>query len=122
MRVAVAHMTIGGALIALNLLAGICGVLTWRARAEVRPRLQQVLALSHTARLLQSLFGLYLLSGGTRAPARLHYVYGLLPVGAVAFGYSARTDDARRNLLQFAIIALVIAALGTRAFMTGRGL
>src|SRR6478735_4870083 len=121
MRVAVAHMTIGGALIALNLLAGICGLLVWRARTEVRPWLQQVIALSHTIVLLQSLFGLYLLSGGNRAPAKLHYVYGLLPVGAVAFGYSARTGDARRNLLQFSIIALVITALAVRAFMTGRG-
>src|SRR3954469_23142304 len=121
MHVTVAHMTIGGALIALNLLAGICGLLTWRARAEVRPWLQQVLALSHTVVLLQSLFGLYLLSGGHRAPARLHYVYGLLPVGAVAFGYSARTTDTRRNLLQFSIIALIVTALAVRAFMTGKG-
>ena len=30
--------------------------------------------------------------------------------------------DARRNLLQFSIIAFVIAGLGTRAFMTGRGM
>src|SRR3954451_3271047 len=122
MHVTVAHMTIGGALIALNLVAGICGILTWRARTEVKPWLQQLLALSHTVVLLQSLFGLYLLSGGHRAPAKLHYVYGLLPAGAVAFGYSARTGDTRRNLLQFSIIALVIFGLAVRAFMTGRGM
>jgi hypothetical protein len=121
MHVAVAHMTIGGALITLNLVAGICGVLVWRSRAEVKGWLQQLIALSHTVVLLQSFFGLYLLTGGNRAPAKLHYVYGLLPVGAVAFGYSARTSDSRRNLLQFSIIALVIAALAVRAFMTGRG-
>jgi len=121
MRVAVAHMTIGGALIALNLVAGISGLLTWRARTEVKGWLSQVLALSHTVVLLQALFGLYLLTGGNRAPAKLHYVYGLLPVGAVAFGYSARTSDARRNLLQFSIIALIITALAVRAFMTGKG-
>jgi hypothetical protein len=121
MHVAVAHMTIGGALIALNLVAGISGLLTWRARIDVKAWLQQVLALSHTVVLLQAMFGLYLLTGGNRAPAKLHYVYGLLPVGAVAFGYSARTSDSRRNLLQFSIIALIVAALAVRAYMTGNG-
>ena len=78
-----------------------------------------MLALSHTLAFLQGAFGLYLLAGGYRAPMELHYVYGLLPSAAVLFGYSARTPDARRNLLQFAVIALAIAVLAGRAFMTG---
>ena len=74
--------------------------------ARVTPLLSQLLALSHTLALLQGAFGLYLLAGGYRAPMQLHYVYGLLPSAAVLFGYSARTADGRRNLLQFSIIAL----------------
>ena len=122
MAVLEAHMAVGGLFIAVNLVVGVWGLLTWRRDRPVTPFLSQLLALSHTLALLQGAFGLYLLAGGYRAPVQLHYVYGLLPTAAVLFGYSARTADGRRNLLQFSIIAFVIAALGTRAFMTGRGM
>jgi hypothetical protein len=115
-------MALGGLFIAVNVVVGIWGILTWRGRRVVSPLLSQLLALSHTLALLQGAFGLYLLTGGYRAPVQLHYVYGLLPAAAVLFGYSARTADGRRNLLQFSIIAFVIAGLGARAFMTGRGM
>src|SRR5262249_49910507 len=114
-------MTVGGAVVVLNWLAGLWGLAVWPRRAPVTPLLQQTIALSHTAVLAQAALGLLLLSSGDRAPVQLHYVYGLLPVGAVLFGYSARTADGRRNLLVFSIIALVIGALAVRAFMTGRG-
>ena len=122
MAVLEAHMALGGLFIAVNVVVGIWGLLTWRRDRPVTSLLSQLLALSHTLALLQGAFGLYLLAGGYRAPVQLHYVYGLLPTAAVLFGYSARTADGRRNLLQFSIIALVIAALGTRALMTGRGM
>jgi hypothetical protein len=122
MAVLEAHMAVGGLFIAVNVVVGIWGLLTWRRSRYVTSLLSQLLALSHTLALLQGAFGLYLLAGGYRAPVQLHYVYGLLPAGAVLFGYSARTADGRRNLLQFSIIAFVIAGLGTRAFMTGRGM
>src|SRR5262245_58923448 len=118
MSVQAAHLTVGGGVVALNLVAGLWALATWRWQRPVSPWLNQLLALTHTLVLLQAAFGLYLLAGSYRA-GRLHYVYGLLPVGAVAFGYSARTDDARRNLVLFAIIALVVAGLAARAFMTG---
>jgi hypothetical protein len=122
MAVVEVHITVGAGVVALNLLAGVWGLLVWRRNAVVTGLLQQTIALSHTVVLAQAALGLYLLSGGNRAPAQLHYVYGLLPVGAVLFGYSARTEDGRRNLLVFSVIALVIAALAVRAFMTGKGM
>jgi len=122
MAVLQAHMAVGGVFVAINVVVAIWGFLTWRRRSAVSGMLSQVLALSHTLAFLQGAFGLYLLAGGYRAPMELHYVYGLLPSAAVLFGYSARTADSRRNLLQFSIIAVAIAGLGTRAFMTGRGM
>jgi hypothetical protein len=122
MAVLQAHMAVGGVFVAINVVVAIWGLLTWRRRWAVSGVLSQVLALSHTLAFLQGAFGLYLLAGGYRAPMELHYVYGLLPSAAVLFGYSARTADSRRNLLQFSIIAVAIAGLGTRAFMTGRGM
>ena len=61
-------------------------------------------------------------STGFNRPVRNLRGRGRMASAAVLFGYSARTPDGRRNLLQFSIIAFVIAALGTRAFMTGRGM
>jgi hypothetical protein len=122
MAVLQAHMAVGGLFVAINVVVAIWGFLTWRRRCAVSGLLSQLLALSHTLAFLQGAFGLYLLAGGYRAPMELHYVYGLLPSAAVLFGYSARTADSRRNLLQFSIIAVAIAGLGTRAFMTGRGM
>jgi len=122
MAVLVAHMAVGGLIVVLNAIVAIWGLLTWRRSRPVTVLLSQLLALSHTLALVQGAFGLYLLAGGYRAPEELHYVYGLLPSAAVLFGYSARTADSRRNLLQFSIIAVVIAALTVRAFMTGRGM
>ena len=115
-------MAVGGLFVAINVIVGVWGLLVWRREHPVSGLLSQLLALSHTLAFLQGAFGLYLLAGGYRAPMELHYVYGLLPSAAVLFGYSARTADSRRNLLQFSIIAFVIAGLGTRAFMTGRGM
>jgi hypothetical protein len=122
MAVLEAHMAVGGLFVAINVIVGVWGLLTWRRRRPVSGLLSQLLAFSHTLAFLQGAFGLYLLAGGYRAPMELHYVYGLLPSAAVLFGYSARTADGRRNLLQFSIIAFAIAGLGTRAFMTGRGM
>jgi hypothetical protein len=119
MRVVDAHKAVGGLVIALNLLVGLWGLWAWRQHAVATPLLAQLLAFSHTIVLLEAAFGLYLLAGGYRSGQGLHYVYGAIPAGAVLFGYSARTPDARRNLLQFAVIALAIAVLAGRAFMTG---
>jgi hypothetical protein len=116
-----AHMAVGGLVIALNLLVGLWGLWAWRRRAVASSVLAQLIALSHTLVLLEGAVGLYLLAGGYRAQQQLHYIYGVIPAGAVLFGYSARTPDARRNLLQFSVIALAISILSARAFMTGAG-
>lgn len=112
-------MAVGGLLIALNLLVGVWGLIAWRREVVASALLAQLLALSHTLVLVEGAFGLYLLAGGFRAQQQLHYIYGVIPAGAVLFGYSARTPDARRNLLQFSVIAIAISILSARAFMTG---
>lgn len=113
-------MAVGVALLALNAVAGLWGLLVWRG-ADPGRIFPQVLALSHTVVFGQGALGLYLLSGPGRAGEPLHYVYGLLPSALVVFAYSARTEDTRRNVLVFAIVALVITGLGTRAYTTGAG-
>jgi hypothetical protein len=112
-------MAVGGLLIALNVLVGVWGLIAWRREVVASALLAQLLALSHTIVLVEGAFGLYLLAGGFRAQQQLHYIYGVIPAGAVLFGYSARTPDARRNLLQFSVIAIAISIHSVRAFMTG---
>ena len=119
MPVVDAHKAVGGLVIALNLIVGLWGLWVWRQQGTAGAWLAQLLALSHTIVLLEGALGLYLLTGGYRSGQSLHYVYGAIPAGAVLFGYSARTPDARRNLLQFSVIALAISILSARAFMTG---
>jgi hypothetical protein len=120
-RVTAIHQVLGGLVIAINLCAGIWGLLVVRGRLRAGRAFEQVLALSHTVIVGQAMLGLLLLSSNHRAPVQLHYVYGFAPAAAIVFAYSARSDDPRRNQLVFAVIALVAAALAGRAFMTGEG-
>ncbi len=112
-------MVVGVLLLVLNAAAGVWGLLVWRGVVRAGAVFQQVLALSHTVVFGQGLLGLLLLSGTGRAGEQLHYAYGLIPSALVVFAYSARTESPRRNVLVFAIVALLIVGLGTRAYLTG---
>ncbi len=115
------HQSLGGLVVAINLVAGLWGLLVWRGRLRSSRLFEHALALSHAVIFGQALFGLLLLGGARRAPVELHYVYGLAPAAAVLFAYSSRTADTRRNTLVFAVIAVVAGLLAARAFMTGMG-
>jgi branched-subunit amino acid transport protein len=119
--VPVVHQALGAFVVAINLIAGIWGLFIWRGRLRANRVFEQVLALSHTIIFGQALLGLLLLAGNYRAPVQLHYVYGLAPAVAVLFAYSSRTEDTRRNILVFAVIAILAGLLAGRAFMTGEG-
>jgi len=119
--VPVVHQALGGFVVAINVIAGIWGILIYRGRLGAGRVFEQTLALSHTVIFGQAALGLLLLAGEYRAPVQLHYVYGLAPAAAVLFAYSSRTDDPRRNTLVFAIIAILAGLLAARAFMTGKG-
>lgn len=109
------HLWLGLIVIAINLIAGIWGLLVWRRKLPANKAYAQVLAASQTVIVGQAIIGLLLLSQNLRAAEQLHYVYGLLPAGMVVFAYSARRDDHLRNILIFSIAALLAAALSIRA-------
>ena len=109
------HIGLGFAVIAVNLVAGVWGLLVWRGVLRANRVFEQVLAASQTVIFGQAVLGLLLLSQNLRAAQQLHYVYGLLPAAMVIFAYSARRKDPRRNVLVFSIAALLSAALATRA-------
>ncbi len=109
------HLWLGLLVIAINLVAGIWGLLVWRRKLPANKAYAQVLAASQTVIVGQAIIGLLLLSQNLRAAEQLHYVYGLLPAAMVVFAYSARRDDHLRNILIFSIAALLAAALSIRA-------
>ncbi len=64
-------------------------------------------------------WGCCCVSEGYRPGDKLHFIYGLGPLLAIAYPYALRGEDGRKNLLYFSIGSTVVAALGIRAFMTG---
>ncbi len=112
------HYVLGFIVVAINLVAGVWGLAVWRHWLAPGRIFAQVLAASQTVIIGQAVIGLILLGQNRRALEELHYVYGLLPAALVIFAYSARRDDVRRNILIFAIAALLAAALAVRAFLS----
>ncbi|MBV9688272.1 MAG: hypothetical protein JO202_01030 [Ktedonobacteraceae bacterium] len=85
-------------------------------------------ALGATALLgaLQGLLGIILYLSGLKPGTGsglyyLHYVYGAIVVLAIPVGltYTTSGKNLRRDLLIYSIAALVLAAAGARAWMTG---
>ena len=113
------HLVVGVGLLVSNLVAGLWGLLVYRGTLRAGRVYAQVLALAHTLVVGQAMLGLLLLGGERRAADSIHYVYGLAPLVLVGFAYSARTEDARRNVLVFSLSALVVAGLAARAWTTG---
>lgn len=73
------HIVLGTAVLVLSLAAGLWGAWSWW-RFEPAPRFWTVLRLSQVALVLQVAVGTVLLILGHQ-PARLHLLYGLLPLG-----------------------------------------
>ena len=115
----IVHAVVGSLLITVNLIVAVWGYGAYRRNVPPRPVFQQVLAFAQTLVIAQATLGLILLSEGYEPGDRLHFIYGLLPLLAVAYPYALRGEDGRRNLLMFTIGSALIVALGIRAFMTG---
>lgn len=113
------HAVVGSLLIAANLAVAIWGYVSYRRNAPPGRLFTHLLALAQTLVIAQATLGLTLLSEGYAPGDRLHFVYGLLPLLAIAYPYALRGEDGRRNLLLFTVGSAVVAALGVRAFMTG---
>lgn len=119
------HVIAAVALLAFALLVGVWGLVRARriaARDAGREGrwYAQALQLSHTMVLATGLLGLGLILEGHRSEDPLHaQVYGPFMLVAIVAAYAYRTRDAAMNVRVFAIAALVVLALGLRAFVTG---
>lgn len=112
-----AHHTIAVLVIASCLAAAIAGFVAYR-RAAAGRAVTHLLALAQTLVVAQVGLGLLLLSGGRRAPDRLHYAYGTFALLAVLSPWLYAPAAPRRRLAWFAGATLLAGALAVRAYMT----
>jgi hypothetical protein len=114
-----AHHTVAFLVVAAAFGAAAAGGWAYHRRAEPRGIVTHLLALAQTLLVAQVALGLLLLSGGHRAPARLHYLYGTLSLLAALSPWLYAPADRRGRLAWFAGATLVAGALAVRAYMTG---
>ena len=91
------HLVLGVAVIALNLLAGVWGGVSW---LQQRPSVSfwYMLRAAQVAVVLQVLAGGVLVLLGEEATGALHYVYGLAPLLVSLLAEAARAGAAEREL------------------------
>lgn len=115
--------------LATSTITGIWGLVLYFQKKEVINQPWKI-ALIVTAAdgLLQGLLGITLvLMGltppqGTGGPYYLHYVYGAIVLLAIPVAYTYTSKKIRTTILIFSLAALIIAAAGARAMMTGLGI
>jgi len=121
----IVHVVAAVALVASVVAVGVWGLARARQIGSADPGREgrsfaQLLQLSHTLVLATCLIGLAMVLEGRSSSDPLHArVYGPFMVVAIVAAYAYRTKVAVTNVRVFAITALVIAALGLMAFVTG---
>jgi hypothetical protein len=106
-------------LIAVNALAGAVGLVYVRRQTEPARGFTHLVALGQTLLVAQAALGLLLLADDRRTSDKLHYVYGGLALLAVLSPWVYAPPEPRARLLWFCGAALLAAALGVRAYLTG---
>jgi len=113
------HSINGVLLIAVNGIAAAIGLVYARRRTEPSRVFTHLLVLGQTLLVAQAALGLLLLSDDHRSSDKLHYLYGALALGAVLAPWLYAPHEARARLIWFCGAALLAAALGVRAYLTG---
>lgn len=113
-----AHQAIGLAAIAVALLAAGVGAYSYRPGMRPRRAVAHLLALAQTGLVAQVALGLLLLSDERRVADELHYLYGLLALGAVLAPWLYAPSEPRRRLLWFTGATLLAGLLAIRAYTT----
>lgn len=109
-----------------SIVAGIWGLILFFTKRSASQAWRISLYIAAGLGALQALLGIILVLLGLRPGSGtglyyLHYVYGAIVVLAIpiAVTYASNGKNPRRDILIFSIAALILAAAGVRAFMTG---
>lgn len=113
------HLALAVAVIVVCFASALLGFLAYRRGGDAGQLVAHALALAQTLVIAQAAVGLLLLSGGKRAPDKLHYSYGAFALALVLSPWFYAPGAGPKRLLWFAGTTLVAGALAVRAFMTG---
>ncbi|MDQ3730035.1 MAG: hypothetical protein M3355_10650 [Actinomycetota bacterium] len=91
------HVTVGVAVLATNLAAGLWGGYAWYRQAPTEG-FWYLLRVAQVAVVLQALVGSFLLLTGRESAEGLHYLYGVLPVMVSMLAEAARAGAGAREL------------------------
>ena len=111
--------------LAISTITGIWGLVLYFQKKEVISQPWKIaLIITAVDGLLQGLLGVALVLLGQKPGTGtglyyLHYVYGAIVLLAIPVAYTYTSKKVRLTILFFAIAALVVAAAGARAMMTG---
>lgn len=113
--------------LATSVITGIWGlILYFRKKKEINRPWKIALIVTAIIGLLQGLLGVSLVMLGQKPGGGslyyLHYVYGAIVLLAIPVAYTYASKDVRRTILILSLAALIIAAAGARAMMTGLGI
>lgn len=108
------------------IVTGVWGLFLYFRKRTANKPWRITLAVTALLGALQAVLGITLYLSGLKPGTGtglyyLHYVYGAIVVLAipVALTYTTSGKNPRRDLLIYSIAALVLAAAGARAWMTG---
>lgn len=114
--------------LATSTLTGIWGlVLFFQKKTSIGQSWKAALITTTIVGLFQGLLGVILVLTGAKPGSGtglyyLHYVYGAIVVFAIPVAYTYSSKNMRITILILSSAALVIAAAGVRAMMTGLGI
>lgn len=118
------HVSLSTTVMLFNLVIGLWGLLKYlRGQQNIDGSYWGGMALSPILGLVQALVGLVMIFMGLGANMRLvHYLYGALVVIAVpaTFAFTKGRDD-RGVLLIYAVVLLLTALFGLRAYTVAYG-
>lgn len=113
--------------LATSVITGIWGLILYFRKKEVINQPWKIaLIVTAIIGLLQGLLGVLLVMLGQKPGGGslyyLHYVYGAIVLLAIPVAYTYASKNVRRTILILSLAALIIAAAGARAMMTGLGI
>lgn len=125
------HRDLVGLVLAAGLVTLVCGlVLLFRVRGTGPDLAGGLVTLNRWFRrlmwvtagigVLEALVGGLLFIGGEHPKDNLHFVYGLIVLGAIPFAYVySDQKQVRRDIIIMVIAVVAFIGAGVRAFMTG---